>query len=148
MDIKIELWNGKNFEEILYFYRDTKYGAIDDVRRDDRIFLAKDRHQIIGIVRLCEEEGIVILRGMRVRENHQKQGIGMRLLELLSEEIGERECFCIPYDYPHLEKLYGRFGFQRISDEEAPAYLQERAKKYRARPNRPNYFIMKRPSGV
>ncbi len=54
------------------------------------------------------ESSILVLRGMYVSEERQRQGLGTRLLALASSEIGSAECWCVPY--AHLVEFYSRIG--------------------------------------
>jgi N-acetylglutamate synthase-like GNAT family acetyltransferase len=116
-----------DFEKIRQFYADRLPGYV--VSPNDSIYIALVGDSICGVVRLVEEQGLLLLRGMQVSPLHQKVGNGTKLLEILDREIGARECFCIPYAY--LEKFYGKIGFRRTDEDKAPQLLRKRLQKYR-----------------
>lgn len=79
---------------LLAFYHGTGYaGGVDPA---DVVVLAEEEGRIIGALRLCQEQGALVLRGMRVQEEWQRQGVGTRLLQVANERIGTRTCYCLP----------------------------------------------------
>lgn len=112
---------------LLVFYQEVGCpGGIDPA---DVVILAEEEGRIIGVLRLCQEQGTLVLRGMRVQEEWQRQGIGTRLLQGAGERIGKRSCYCLPP--PHLEGLYGRIGFAPVKPASAPKFLRARQAEYR-----------------
>ncbi len=114
------------------------------------LLIDEDASGIRGIVRLCVEDGVHVLRSMQVREGVQRQGVGRALLQRFAELLGSRgvtDCWCMPY--AHLEGFYGAGGFVRVTaDEEklAPPPLWQRYDKHRnRRPNDP-VLLMRRKS--
>jgi GNAT superfamily N-acetyltransferase len=79
-------------------------------------------------VRIADEHGVLVLRGMRVAESVQRRGIGTRLLEEIAAWLGPRECFCVPY--AHLVSFYAQAGFVQIELESGPAFLAQRVRDY------------------
>jgi GNAT superfamily N-acetyltransferase len=75
-----------DFEGIRQFYAERLPNYA--VSPGDSIYIALDGDSICGAVRLVEEQGVLLLRGMQVSPSHQKAGIGTKLLELLDREIG------------------------------------------------------------
>jgi predicted N-acetyltransferase YhbS len=126
----------RDMERIRAFYRVVNY--VGDVGSDDRMLLADESDRLVGVVRLVRENGIVVLRGMRVLQEYQRSGIGTLLLEAVSRALGSEECYCIPYE--HLCDFYGRIGFQNLDPLAAPQFLAERLKEYRMR--RPERFSL------
>ncbi len=106
-------------------------GYMNSVDGDVAVYIAEHRGRIIGVVRLCREEGHSILRTMHVHQDYRGQGIGRRLLEAFQEEIRAADCYCIPF--AHLVGFYGAIGFRQIPPQEAPPHLQERLREYLAR---------------
>ena len=92
-------------------------------------WLAESTGQIVGIVRVAEEEGTLVLRGMRVAPAFQRRQIGTRLLQNIAGWLGQRECYCIPYR--HLSGFYGQIGFVETDGGSAPEFLGERLADYR-----------------
>jgi putative PIN family toxin of toxin-antitoxin system len=114
---------------LLAFYQEVAYtGGVDPA---DVVVLAEEEGRIIGALRLCQEQGTLVLRGMRVEEEWQRQGVGTRLLQVANERIGRRTCYCLPH--PHLEGLYGRIGFAQVKPASAPRFLRLRQVEYRKR---------------
>jgi GNAT superfamily N-acetyltransferase len=112
---------------IAAFYRHNDY--ISTVGPADIIVVAEHGGELCGAVRICEEHGALVLRGMRVREDMRKRGIGTRLLEAVEPIVSGRECFCIPHRY--LDSFYGRIGFLETDAVRAPPFLRERCTEYR-----------------
>ena len=111
------------------FYRMTGYRG--SVAPADRVVYATENEKIIGAGRLCEEEGLLVLRGMRVLEKHRGRGVGRAILDTLVDEGSHNECYCIPYS--DLQPFYAANGFDKIAPSEAPDFLYDRFREYRAR---------------
>jgi GNAT superfamily N-acetyltransferase len=109
-------------------YRD--WGYCGRAEREDTVILAELEGEMIGLVRQNLEGGVVMLRGMCVAPNMQRQGVGTAMLGEFVKHLGERDCYCIPYE--HLVNFYGRYGFEVLSPENAPAFLAKRLAHYRA----------------
>jgi GNAT superfamily N-acetyltransferase len=110
-------------------YRTWNYQ--NGIQSGDTVWLAEAASELIGIVRVAPEEGTLVLRGMRVAERWQRQGIGSRMLRAVGEWLGERECYCVPY--VHLIEFYSQIGFSDIEPGRAPAFLARRLADYRGR---------------
>src|SRR5579862_9224624 len=91
------------------------------IKDDDVAFLASIEDRPVGAVRLCIENGVMVLRGMMVDPDYQRQGIGKTLLKTLDPSIGIALCYCI--NPPHLRDFYGSIGFEEIEKENAPFFL-------------------------
>jgi predicted N-acetyltransferase YhbS len=116
-------------DRAIAFLRAEGYGqAIDDA---DRMFVVTLGPDVVAAVRLAIEHGVLMLRGMRVRTDMRRRGVGLQLLQRVEREIGQRTCYGIPFAW--LEVFYGRIGFRKIPDSEAPPFLVERARRYRQR---------------
>ncbi len=100
------------------------WGYRHGVSPEDTIWLAEDGEQLIGVVRIAAENGTFVLRGMRIAEAWRGRGIGTQMLSVLAAWLGNRECFCVPYD--HLTAFYGQIGFVEIAPEVAPGFLAAR----------------------
>jgi N-acetylglutamate synthase-like GNAT family acetyltransferase len=131
----------EEFEKIVAFYRDNDYRATIDSA--DIFVVAENEGALCGVVRICEEQDVLILRGMRFCEGVRRQGIGTHLLETVEALIGKRECFCIPHRYPG--PFYGHIGFVEIEEKEAPLFLRERAATYRSAYGL-DVILMRRPA--
>lgn len=97
----------------------------------DLVYLAEDNGALVGVVRRTQEHGVSILRGMNVAPAYQRQGIGSQLLAALTRELGNVECWCLPYR--HLVSFYSAGGFALVPDSELPPFLQRRLQDYRTR---------------
>ena len=108
------------------FYESVGYGCALDA--GDRLVVAELEGRVVAAVRLCVEEGVLVLRGMYVAAGRRGQGLGKRLLALVDEEIGPAECWCLPYE--HLTGFYGHIGFAVQDPGSAPPFLADRLKTY------------------
>ena len=120
---------GAERDLVVTFLRDEGYK--ETIQAADLIFAAWNGIEVLGAVRLAEENGVTVLRGMRVRHDLRRQGIGTQLLHKLAESIGLQTCYCIPYGW--LLGFYGRIGFERISPDQTPDFLKDRLANYRER---------------
>jgi N-acetylglutamate synthase-like GNAT family acetyltransferase len=130
-------------QRIVAFYRSFDYTP--SIGPEDVLVIAELDDSLCGVVRLCQEQGVLVLRGMRVRQDVRRQGIGTRLLQAAKPLIGEQECFCIPHRT--LCEFYGRIGFVAIAASQAPGFLQERLARYRAEYGL-DVIVMRRSSRV
>lgn len=111
------------------FYAGRGYVTIVD--DDLGVFIAEDGGNIIGVMRLCVEEGYTILRTVHVQDEYRGRNVGRRMLEAFQEAVRDVDCYCVPY--AHLVHFYGIIGFRQIELEQAPPHLAERMKGYRER---------------
>jgi N-acetylglutamate synthase-like GNAT family acetyltransferase len=107
----------------------------------ERVVVAEHGGEIVGAVRLCEEDGHLVLRTMRVREAFRGQGLGSRMLRVLEPLVAGRDCYCLPFD--HLTAFYAQIGFETISGDAAPRHLRERLEENLRRGER--MLVMRRP---
>ena len=119
----------QEIDNLATFYRTTDYGG--SVAPEDRVIYATEEERIIAAGRLSEEEGVFVLRGMRVLKEYRGRGVGSAILDFLVSEGGGRDCYCIPYSY--LRDFYAAKGFDEIRPSDAPKFLCDRIKNYRAR---------------
>ena len=129
----------EEISRVLKFYAERRYSG--GIRPEDALLLAEHDGELIGIVRLTTEEGVVVLRGMQVHPRFQRQGIGKRLLGAVAQELDGKGCFCIPY--AHLVSFYGG-RFHMMDPAKAPTFLRLRLEKYRDRGDGNDYLIMRR----
>jgi len=115
--------------DLANFYRITDYGG--SVAPADRVVYATEEERIIGAGRLSEEEGVLVLLGMRVLKEHRGRGAGSAILDSLVSEVSSRDCYCIPYKY--LRHFYAAKGFEEIKPLEALNFICNRFRGYRAR---------------
>ena len=124
--VKIRTASPAEFKRLLAFYRASGYRPA--LAPSDLFVVAEDEAGICGALRLCSEEGVLVLRGMRVAPSRQRQGIGTQLLERAAGLTGERECYCIPHRI--LSGFYAQAGFEEIAVGTAPRFLQDRWWQY------------------
>ncbi len=122
------------------FYRLTGYNG--GVGPGDVVVGATRGDELIGVVRLASEQGTQVLRGMRIKPQLQRQGIGKQILEEVRLLLQGKECFAIAF--AHLEDFYGRIGFRKIDEQEAPAFLRERIATYRQRNPQRDFILIRK----
>jgi GNAT superfamily N-acetyltransferase len=122
------------------FYQLTGYKG--EVGPGDVVIGASRGDDLVGAVRVANEHGVQVLRGMRVKPEFQRQGIGARILEEVRLVLEGRECFAIAY--AHLENFYGRIGFRKIDEREAPAFLRERIETYHTENPQQEFILMRK----
>ncbi|KAF3889555.1 MULTISPECIES: GNAT family N-acetyltransferase [Nostocales] len=113
-------------ENIKAFYNRCGYGG--DLSEEALIFIAQWEERIVGAVRLCPNIKFFVLRGMQVLAPFQRQGVGTQLLQVCTEQLAERVCYCIPWQ--HLKSFYQQVGFQEVSPIEVPDLLRKRFSNY------------------
>jgi len=106
----------------------------------DTVWLAETAEETVGIVRVAEEQGTLVLRGMRIAEHVRRQRLGTRILEAIAEWLQDRQCYCVPY--PHLVGFYGQIRFTIIEPSAAPLFLAERLVDYQR--NGEDVILMRR----
>jgi N-acetylglutamate synthase-like GNAT family acetyltransferase len=144
MLIEVRRATADDTPRVVNFYAERRYGG--EIRPEDAMLLAERDGELVGIVRLAAEEGVVVLRGMQVHPRFQRQGIGKRLLATAAQELDGRDCFCIPY--AHLVGFYGGIGFHAIEPTKAPAFLRLRLERYQNRGDGKEYLIMRREGEI
>jgi GNAT superfamily N-acetyltransferase len=110
-------------------YATWGYGG--GVSPDDELYLGERGAALVAVVRKTHEDELVLLRGMYVAPELQRQGIGSRLLDVFVGDLEGRACYCVPYR--HLRGFYARGGFAPVLAEDAPEYLKRRRESYRER---------------
>ncbi|WP_166454791.1 GNAT family N-acetyltransferase [Duganella aquatilis] len=109
-------------------YAKAGYGAA--INPSDMVIVAHSDEQLVGVVRLCTEEGVAVLRGMQVRSAFQRQGIGAQLLRACKPFLDQHISFCLPY--AHLLGFYGQAGFETANEADLPDVLAQRLSSYTA----------------
>jgi N-acetylglutamate synthase-like GNAT family acetyltransferase len=109
-------------------YAEAGYGAA--INPSDIVMVAKFDDQLTGVVRLCTEEGVTVLRGMQIRPMFHRQGIGTQLLRACEPFLDQHISFCLPYTY--LLGFYGQAGFNVAEAADLPAFLVQRLSSYTA----------------
>ncbi len=127
--VRIELATHSSLSQIASFYLACGYGG--GVSEADTVLVAYDGTELAGVVRLCSESSVIVLRGMQVLPSFRRQGIGSRLLAACVPYFGPCAAFCLPW--AHLETFYGSVGFVPVTPEAAPEFLSQRYSSYVAR---------------
>jgi predicted N-acetyltransferase YhbS len=123
---KVAIVHPSELARLRAFYAEAGYGG--GVRDADLAFAATIDGRVVGAVRLCEEAGVIVLRGMHVDPAFQHQGIGRALLAQCVPWLDRGEAFCLPYD--HLAGFYGKVGFTPAPLKTLPRFLTERLEGY------------------
>ncbi|MDO8756461.1 MAG: GNAT family N-acetyltransferase [Elusimicrobiota bacterium] len=139
MNLSIRQTDEKEADGVNDLYRRCGYSG--NVAQNDIVLLAEIDHAPVGAVRICEENGIRVLRGMYLLPAHQRAGIGSALLHRCIPAIKDRPCYCLPY--AHLAGFYKQIGFSRINGIELPEFLKARLESYREKGL--DVVAMKRP---
>ena len=141
-EVIVDRWTG-DLEEIKAFYAECRYGAIDSVRQEDLILTAKMRGQgIVGVVRIAEEGGVKVLRGMQVLPELRGRGIVGPALRLECGCRIARECYLTTY--PNLIAFYSQILFRVIPTKAAPKFMQERIRGHREKHRGEKRYVMMR----
>lgn len=132
-------------DEIKRFYQRNDYTG--PTREDDQVVVAQKNSDVVGVVRLVEEQGVVLLRGMYIDETMRRQGIGQRMLESFQDVLNQNsahETYLICGH--HLISFYGRIGFKPVvNSSEAPEFLVQRSVGY-AQTYGPQIIMKRDPS--
>jgi adenylate cyclase class IV/N-acetylglutamate synthase-like GNAT family acetyltransferase len=115
-------------DKVRGFYRMTGYGG--PVNPSDRVFVAEEAASIVGVVRVCDEDHVQTLRGMRVRADRRHARVGTTLLAFAVQELGQGPCYMVLS--ADLQEFYRQAGFETIADAAAPMFIAKRAAEYRA----------------
>lgn len=128
-----------DFPEAQRFYQSVNY--LQPLDPKSLFYGAFHKSEMIGLVRLAQENEIWILRGMQVRASYQFLGIGTQLIKALESDILSSECYCLPHGW--LEKFYSKIGFRNVQfDESIPDFLVQRLAVYHKK--YPDMIVMKR----
>jgi len=61
--------------EVAAFYATCGYGG--GINQADTVLVSRICGQLVGVVRLCPQEGVVVLRGMQVHPAFRRQGVAL-----------------------------------------------------------------------
>jgi ribosomal protein S18 acetylase RimI-like enzyme len=75
--------------------------------------------ELVGLGRIMEDGVMCMFYDIGVHPNHQKQGIGTRLMELLANYVKDREYTSIGLfvwdENPSVAAFYQKFGFEQVN---------------------------------
>ena len=126
-NIVVKYFKSADVSVVKAFYENTTYRNADSVKEEDEIVAAFDGDKMIGTFRLCEENGVCVLRGFNVLKEFQRKGIGSLMLMKFANELVDRECYLICRR--ELNVLYSKVGF-KLCEDNVPGFLSERKQKY------------------
>ncbi|HYR11848.1 MAG TPA: GNAT family N-acetyltransferase, partial [Longimicrobium sp.] len=109
-DITIRVARPEEYARVRETYEAWGYGG--GVQPEDVVYLAEAGGELAGVVRRTHEHEVTMLRGMQVAPEWRGRGVGRRLLNALVADLGDEECFCVPYT--HLTGFYGAAGFAEL----------------------------------
>ena len=112
--------------EVKVLYSECGYGG--RIAESDIVLVARRNSEMVGVVRLASEGGVLILRGMQVKSSFQRQGVGTALLRQCVTYLGARSCYCLPY--AHLVGFYSLANFRNANEAELPDFLVKRLRAY------------------
>lgn len=125
-ELSIEQLAPVDYDLIHSVYEACDYSG--GIAAQDKGFLARLGGAPAAAVRLTNEEGVMMLRGMMVKAEYQRKGIGKQMLQALDPHIGKNGCYLV--GRKHLVDFYGGIGFKKIAEDQAPAFLRERVEHY------------------
>ncbi len=91
-------------------------------------FVSEISGEIVGAVRLSPEENVLVLRGMRIRRDVHRRGVGTHLLRRVALAVGSKDCYCIAYRW--LISFYAQVGFREVTAKQVPEFLAIRNARY------------------
>ncbi|MGY0217463.1 GNAT family N-acetyltransferase [Endozoicomonadaceae bacterium StTr2] len=117
-DINFSQVTGDQLGLVNRFY--TANGHKGKCHREDQVFIARDKQQIIAAVRFTQKGKVWLLRGLWVALTRRRQGIGQALLQYCMPRF-DTPVWCYPYD--HLIMFYHNAGFLEQTDKQAPEVI-------------------------
>src|SRR6266496_5491881 len=102
--------------EVAAFYATCGYGG--GISQADTVLVSRICGQLVGVVRLCPQEGVVVLRGMQVHPAFRRQGVGSRLLSACIPFLNAGRTFCLDrkstrLNSSHVEISYAVFCLKK-----------------------------------
>ncbi len=141
--INLRTASDQDRDRIATFYARTKY--TQPLADNDVLLLAESEGGICAAARVCQEQGVLVLRGMRVSQPHQRRGIGTLLLQRVIQLVADQACYCIPHRY--LREFYQQAGFREIEPACGPVFLAERLAMYQRNLGL-DVILMKKDAGI
>ena len=116
------------FPQVATLYRECGYHG--EISNADTVIVVEVGETVAAAVRLCQESGVIVLRGMQVLPRYQRQGFGSRLLSACVPYLNTGATYCLPY--AHLAAFYGVIGFKAVRNEVIPQFLRDRQAGYQS----------------
>lgn len=120
----------RQLNELSDFYLQCGYGGtFNDA---DDLFYVRKGHRLLGVVRISQEDGVFVLRGMQVLPWFRGKHIGRKLLSYMEEKISlfNTPCYCLAHR--HLTQFYTEVGFTHTQQTDVPEFLITRKLNYQA----------------
>ena len=129
--LKFEIIQGEDASTVVdsFYESDNRSSRARNI--DTFLVAFNTENDVLGCVRLCEEEGVFLLRSMLIHPNYRNKGLGKRLLKEFEKQLLENlhaPVYCVPHDY--LGDFYSYVGFETIENE-APQFLFQRVQSYK-----------------
>jgi GNAT superfamily N-acetyltransferase len=113
------------FASVVRLYDEGGYDG--RYQASDFMLLAMVGTEVVGVVRLVDEQGCRLLRGLYIAKAWRGRGVGRRLLQATVAYL-KASCYCLAHTA--LLGFFGKEGFAACGDEDAPAFLIERRQRY------------------
>jgi GNAT superfamily N-acetyltransferase len=94
-NVIVRYYANADVHAVRLFYSKTTYRNINSVSERDEVVVAFLAETMIGVFRLCQENGVYVLRRFNVLNEYQRKGIGSLMLLKLEEKVPDRECYLI-----------------------------------------------------
>jgi N-acetylglutamate synthase-like GNAT family acetyltransferase len=114
------------------FYDQCGYGGtFEDT--DDVYYAIDKQDSVIGVVRIAQEHGAFVLRGMQILPLLRGNHIGLLLLSYLDKSLSplKAPCYCLAHF--HLINFYGKIGFVSAKSDGVPEFLIQRKMEYKGK---------------
>src|SRR5690606_545641 len=115
MSLNVRIADADDITTLLEFYREQGYPI--EVNPVDTFYMAHDDDAVIGGVRLSQEFGVTVLRGLLVAPAYNRKGVGTQLLRVVEGDLADKDCYAVPY--AHLIDFFGQVGFRELDQADA-----------------------------
>ncbi|TDR73553.1 GNAT family N-acetyltransferase [Paludibacterium purpuratum] len=113
------------FASVVRLYDEGGYDG--RYQASDFLLLALSGQQAVGVVRLVQDQGYTLLRGLYIGKDWRGRGIGRRLLAAAAGHL-TTPCYCLAQS--SLLGLFAAQGFIPCDDSISPPFLLERRHRY------------------
>ncbi|AMO56934.1 hypothetical protein GZ77_01675 [Endozoicomonas montiporae] len=98
-------------------------------RSDERVFVVRQKGEIIAALRACPRSQGYLLRSVWVAISRRKKGFGLKLTKDTINALYPASCWCYPYE--HLKEFYTLAGFRELTTDNVPDDISIPWQKYR-----------------